>query len=121
MKVAFIGSRGHLGYVFNELPVLPELEVCALCSAGDAPERLTVNLEKIGYTAPLFEDYRELIDTAKPDIAVVSGPWHLHAEMSEYALSRGWMFSAKNRWLSRSKRSMLWKRRSRPVTVNSAV
>ena len=89
MKVAFIGSRGHLGYVFNELPVLPELEVCALCSAGDAPERLTVNLEKIGYTAPLFEDYRELIDTAKPDIAVVSGPWHLHAEMSEYALSRG--------------------------------
>ena len=89
MKIAFIGCRGHLGYVFNEMNVMPGLEVCGLCAAGDAPDRLTVNLEKLGYTAPLFEDYRELIDTTRPDIAVVSGPWHLHAPMSLYCLERG--------------------------------
>ncbi len=89
MKIAFIGCRGHLGYVFNEMNVMPELEVCGLCAAGDAPDRLTVNLEKLGYSAPLFDDYRELIDTVKPDIAVVSGPWHLHAPMSLYCLERG--------------------------------
>lgn len=89
MKIAFIGCRGHLGYVFNEMKVFPELEVCGLCAAGDAPDRLTVNLEKLGYSAPLFDDYRELIDTVKPDIAVVSGPWHLHAPMSLYCLERG--------------------------------
>lgn len=89
MRIAFIGCRGHLGYVFNEMKVLPDLEVCGLCAAGDLPDRLTVNLEKLGYSAPLFEDYRELIDQTRPDMAVVSGPWHLHAEMSLYALERG--------------------------------
>jgi predicted dehydrogenase len=42
-----------------------------------------------GFTPIVGVDYRAMLDRAKPDIAVVSGPFELHAAMCAEAIERG--------------------------------
>ena len=90
MKIAVIGNRGHLNYLFEDLPKLPECQVVAAASTGNETPDWTVK-EAAALNHPplqLFEGYREMLDTVKPDIAVVSGPFEDRFAMCQYALER---------------------------------
>ena len=82
MKIVLIGYRGHWGYVLKDLARLPEVEVVAISGGGDPTEPMAEIVRKY-YTGDfkLYEEYRQMLDEVECDLAVVDGPFHLHAEM----------------------------------------
>lgn len=91
MKICIIGDRGHLHYVFSGLPALPEVEVVAISSG--TPEDNVANLQakcrQLGQAPQIHEDWMAMLDNIRPEIAVVCGPFELHAAMSAAAIERG--------------------------------
>lgn len=82
MKIVIIGYRGHWGYVLQNLAKLPEVEVAAISGAGDPCEPMADILKKYykGDFA-MYDDYRKMLAEVECDLAVVDGPFHLHAEI----------------------------------------
>lgn len=88
MKTAVIG----LGAIFEtHLAAIKNGGFTTLCAVCDVKkEKLDAALEKIadenvkGYT-----DYREMIDTEKPDVVHICTPHYLHRDMAVYALEAG--------------------------------
>jgi predicted dehydrogenase len=88
LRVALIGTTGHVNYVTEGLQALPEATLCAL--APGCPEEDPGRLQRLaGSRARLYSDYRELLARERPDIAAVSPPFHLHAEITCAALRAG--------------------------------
>ncbi|MBR7105006.1 MAG: Gfo/Idh/MocA family oxidoreductase [Lentisphaeria bacterium] len=89
LKLALIGSRGHVGYVFKVLKDLPELDLCAITSGSEEPaDGLLQICTERGYAPQVYTDYIEMLDTEKPDIVSVCGPFELHAQMCCDCLER---------------------------------
>jgi predicted dehydrogenase len=84
MRICIAGSRGHLDYVFDELPLLPGLRVAGI-HAGDAAELYALRRLCAGVGA----GWAELLDAEKHGIAVVCGPFEEHAAMCLEAFARG--------------------------------
>ena len=90
LKLALIGARGHVGYVFKALPALPEVDLCAVSSGSDeSPEPLVKNASSLGFAPRVYGDSVEMLDREKPDVVSVCGPFELHAQMCCDALDRG--------------------------------
>ena len=91
MKLCIIGARGHQGYVFSDLPKMPHVRLVGISTGSpeDDIERLRQTCGEHGKTAQAFEDYRQMMDEAKPDVISIAGPFEQHAEMSVEALQRG--------------------------------
>jgi len=88
LRVALIGSAGHINYVTDGLRALPDAVLCAL--APGCPEEDPERLRRLaGTTARFYADYRELLAAEHPDIAAVSPPFHRHAEVTCAALRAG--------------------------------
>ena len=90
MKIAVIGNQGHLNYLFEDLPKLPECEVVAACSAGGMTPAWTLSaMQEQNRIAPqLFDDYRTMLDKVKVDIAVIGGPFEERCAMCKYCIER---------------------------------
>lgn len=90
MNIAVIGNTGHLNYLFEDLPQLPECKVVAACTAGgEQPARTLSALQSLNLPAPeLFEDYRTMLDQVKVDLAVIGGPFEERAAMCKYCMER---------------------------------
>ena len=90
MKIAVIGNLGHLNYLFEDLPKLPECEVVAACSAGGMTPDWTLSaMQELKRPAPaLFEDYKSMLNAVKVDIVVIGGPFEERAAMCKYAMER---------------------------------
>ena len=86
MKLCMIGARGHSVYVLNDLPELKNLELCAVASGDDKPSSLLKSTEQ--WHPRGYADWREMLDTEKPDLLSIDGPFELHAEMCVEALQR---------------------------------
>ncbi|MBE6366897.1 MAG: Gfo/Idh/MocA family oxidoreductase [Lentisphaerae bacterium] len=90
MKIAVIGNRGHLNYLFEDLPKLPDCQLAAAAATGSERPDWTIKEAAAMNHAPLpvFDNYQQMLDTVKPDIAVVSGPFEDRCAMCCYALER---------------------------------
>lgn len=88
LKLAIIGCRGHIGYVFRSLPRLPEVELTAVSGGGDEPDKLLTLAAQNGFFPAVYDHWQQLIDEVKPDLLAIDGPFELHAAMSIYALKR---------------------------------
>lgn len=89
LKLALIGNRGHVGYVFRVLNQLPELDLCAVSSGCEqSADALVNNAKKAGFAPVVYDDWVEMLDRAQPDIVSVCGPFELHAQMCCEALKR---------------------------------
>ena len=93
MKIVQIGHAGHCGYAYPGIKS-HAIEFTGL-SAGSAgleaegiPE-FAESLKKRGFEPKIYSDWKEMLETEKPDIAIVD-PWYNdHGKISLYALERG--------------------------------
>ena len=90
MKFCIIGSRGHIGYVFQSIGKVPGITLDGISSGcEDDPARLVRSSADAGFTPELYSDWRQMLDGLSPGLVAVDGPFDKHAEMAAYALERG--------------------------------
>ena len=91
MKVVIIGGSGHIGYALNGIKKNPgTLELCAFASGvpGDMTDG-TTNMLNYDLKAELFEDWRDMLDGVKPDVAVIATRFDMNGVISLECLKRG--------------------------------
>lgn len=70
-----------------------DCEMVGVCGAGPSISARDVAEScgrALGFEPPLFDgDYRSMLDSAKPDVLVVCGPFEDHASMTVEAIGRG--------------------------------
>ena len=87
LKVAVIGA-GSMG--MNHLRVLRELSEEQVELVGVAePHLTTLERARSRFHVAGYQDYRELVEQARPDLAAVVVPTFLHYEVAAYLLERG--------------------------------
>jgi predicted dehydrogenase len=89
MKVCIIGNNGHYGYVTQGVCDNKELKLVGVApgSGVDSPEILKKVADK--FTCKYYNNYSEMLDIEKPDIAGISTRYDLNAEISIDCLNRG--------------------------------
>ncbi len=90
LNVVQIGSVGHYAYA---LPTAKKygLRFCGVCYPHEADDRVRAekNFARYGFAPPVFDDWREMLETVKPDIAIVNTVMAYNAEIARTALSMG--------------------------------
>ncbi|MBE6612497.1 MAG: Gfo/Idh/MocA family oxidoreductase [Ruminococcaceae bacterium] len=93
MKAVQIGGAGHAGYANKGIKEYGiELAALACGSAGIEAEGTKGTLDgfiRRGHSPKLYENWREMLDTEKPDIAIINPPFWEIADCAAYALERG--------------------------------
>jgi predicted dehydrogenase len=89
MKLNMIGCRGHWGYVFESIGELPDLELTAVSpGCKDSMEKVLAKAAEFKFSPEFYADYLEMLDSEKPDIVCIDGPFDKHAEFSIECLRR---------------------------------
>ena len=84
-RVCFIGVDGHCGCAYEELKDLPGVSFC-----GIAPGVPDENVSAFaGGSIPIYTDWREMLNTVKPDMAVVSTVFGINAEITVECCKQG--------------------------------
>lgn len=89
MKLAMIGSYGHTQVVLDSLPNLPEVKLVAAARYGPEDKLAFVGRRAAPKDLPVYDDYRKMLDEAKPDVVSVCMPLYRNAEVSIEAARRG--------------------------------
>lgn len=77
-----LGYRGH--YLYQLLSQMPVYQVVGLADPALRPEYPPSLCYDRG-----ADDYRRMIEEAKPDLVVIASPWQCHLPQAEHALRRG--------------------------------
>ena len=89
MKIALIGNRGHISYVFAGLHRVPDVEISAISSGcEDSPENLLAACRRFGQDPVVYDNWRTMVDETKPELVCVDGPFELHAQMAAELLEK---------------------------------
>lgn len=92
MKIVQIGGAGHASLAYNSIK-RRGLDISALApgNAGETAEGTAStlsSLKRLGFSPKRYSDWREMLESEKPDIVIVN-PWFNNiAECSIYALER---------------------------------
>lgn len=91
MKLAFIGTCGHVYNVYDAIESRDDVVICGLAKGSNLEDidPFYAFLQKKGHACAKYDDYIRLLDTEKPDIAVVSTLFALCAPISMECLRRG--------------------------------
>jgi len=91
MKIVVIGGAGHISYALKSIKENTEtLELCAFASA--APNDITdamANMLNYEFKAEFFDDWRNMLDGVKPDVAVIATRFDMNGVVSLECLKRG--------------------------------
>ena len=80
MKIAIIGCSGHYGMCIpKEYDKEREFVAIAPGSVGENMDGVEQRLRGLGYTPERYDDYREMLEKEKPEIAVVDNYYGEHA------------------------------------------
>lgn len=93
MKIVQIGHAGHCVYAYPGIKSHAiDFTGISAGSAGSEAEGINefaASLKKNGFEPKIYSDWKEMLETEKPDIAIVD-PWYNdHGKISLYALERG--------------------------------
>ncbi len=90
MKLAIIGSYGHVGYVLNALEALRDVRLLAAARWG-ADDALGFVGRHAAAPAdlPVYDDYRRMLDEVAPDVVGVFMPLYRNAEAAIAAAEHG--------------------------------
>ncbi|MHC4885464.1 MAG: Gfo/Idh/MocA family protein [Planctomycetota bacterium] len=87
-RVAVIGTTGHLGYATQGIKEVDGAEFVG-AAPGNGAEALSEFWRTEFAHLPTYESYLDLLETEKPEVAVVTPHFHLHAEITAACLERG--------------------------------
>lgn len=87
LRVGFIGTGKNAASHIKEYLKCEDAEV--VCGADLVPGKAAAFFESFGVEAKSFTDYREMIDTMKPDAVSICAYNASHAECAIYALEHG--------------------------------
>lgn len=90
LKICIIGSSGHVNYVLDDIKTRPDIEICGV-APGPGEERvdgLFNKLRALGHPVEYYEDYIEMLDGIKPQIAVVACYNGNHGRVTMEAVKR---------------------------------
>jgi predicted dehydrogenase len=88
-RIALIGSRGHFTTAAGELDKLAGLQIVGISAGNDDAAPIKKWCAAKGHSPIEDDDYKAMLDRARPDIAIVAGPFEQHAEMCVQAIGRG--------------------------------
>ena len=91
MKVVIIGGCGHIGYALDGVIRNPkQIKLCAYSTgiSGDMPDE-TARLLENEYHAVRFDNWQNMLDSVKPDIAVIATRYDKNGVISLECLKRG--------------------------------
>ena len=90
-KVAMIGTRGHFKTVLREMESMPSLRLIAMADGGGGDSLAPIEqwCREHGQAPKPFDDHRALLESSRPDVLVVCGPFEAHAQMCIDAIERG--------------------------------
>ena len=73
MKLVQIGTIGHYAYALATAKKY-DMDFAGICfpDAEDRRERPMMLLSRFGFAPKVYEDYREMLEVEKPDIAVIN-------------------------------------------------
>lgn len=90
MKLAIIGSYGHVGLVLNGLEKLPDVALAAAARWGpDDPLAFVGARPAAPADLPVYDDYCRMLDEVRPELVGVFMPLYRNAEASIAAAERG--------------------------------
>ena len=90
MKLAIIGSYGHVGLVLNGLEKLPDVALAAAARWGpDDPLAFVGTRPAAPGDLPVYDDYCRMLDEVRPELVGVFLPLYRNAEASIAAAERG--------------------------------
>lgn len=73
IRVAMVGLQGHPAEILGPAARMPEIEICAL-SEPDASARAAALRRGPASKAKVYENWIEMLDREKPDIAAIGNP-----------------------------------------------
>jgi predicted dehydrogenase len=88
MRVALIGAVGHQHYALRGIEEDPEASLAALANTPDGKD-VAAYIDTMEAKPPVFEDYRRMLDEAKPDVVSVSPMYCDHQPVAKECLGRG--------------------------------
>jgi predicted dehydrogenase len=90
MKFAMIGSYGHAGYALDAAAQLTAAPVVAVARWGqDDPLPYVGTHPATPDSLPVYDDYREMLDTVRPEVVGVFVPLYRIAEVATAAVEAG--------------------------------
>ncbi len=90
MKLAMIGSYGHAGVALDAAARLDDVELVATARWGeDDPLAYVGSHEAAPASLKVYDDYRRMLDEAKPDLVGVFMPLYRNAEAATAAAGHG--------------------------------
>ena len=88
IKIAMTGTRGHFARVLDEIAAISDAQIVGIADGGDSADAIARWCQSHGQNPQRFSDHREMLDRTRPDLAVVCGPFELHAEQTSDAIDR---------------------------------
>lgn len=70
VRVAILGMDGHTGEILNPLPMLPDVEITAICDADPAALDRVARNPRVAQ-ARRYADYRQMLDREKLDLVAI--------------------------------------------------
>lgn len=90
MKLAMIGSYGHVGSVLDGMGKVPDVQLVAAGRWGpDDPLGFVGAHPAAPADLPVYDDYRRMLDAVRPDVVGVFLPLYRNAEASIAAAEHG--------------------------------
>lgn len=90
MKVGLIGVTGHTGYVLRGIGKDQDSRIVGIAT-GSVGEKIAKrkDLQEATAGAPVYADYRKMLDELQPDIVAVACHFNDHGRITIEALQRG--------------------------------
>ncbi len=90
MRIAIIGSYGHVGYILNSAALQQGASIVAAARYGPDDALGFVGASAAApATLPVYDDYRKMLDEVRPDVVGVFMPLYRNAEAAIAAAQRG--------------------------------
>ncbi len=89
MKLATIGSYGHVGYVLDGLGKVDGVDLVAAAAAEPGKPPAFASEHPAAAGATVYDDYRRMLDEVRPDVVGVFMPLYRNAEAATAAAEAG--------------------------------
>ena len=91
MTVCLIGAKGHYAYAINDITSGRDFKVAGIAPGFNEEDMHNVAavLNKYGIMPADFTDYIKMLESVRPDVAIIASRFDINSEIAEKALEFG--------------------------------